>query len=432
MDLLVLDTIHGGKEIGDALVAKGHHVDMVDVYHGAGSDGSLSLESSSYDRVIAPVHLDPDHPVLKKLQNTPRISHHEAVKWILGENLPSALVEITGAQGKTTTAHAIAHILPGCGILHTSRGTFRYPEKEKLFQRSITPASLLLAVNLARELGGWLVAEESLGVTGAGDLVVITSDLDYRCAAGKKSAFAIKMDSSLRARRILVAPGVYSSRPDTVHADTVVRIDGNRSDYNYNGIVGSFENGSYDTVAQAGRNLRTYLDMDVQVLAEQLMANKLGAVVAIEPSTGGIIAMASGPTYDPNLLTGSRRRRNFSYLLSDTARPLFNRAIKGQYPPGSTIKPMGAMIALDEGVITPEFGLGCGGAYMGCRRPIKCTHAGGGHAANLRLAMANSCNSYFCHIYRLAVDNPAYGNVKDGYLKWKEYANSFGMGVRLG
>jgi penicillin-binding protein 2 len=93
---------------------------------------------------------------------------------------------------------------------------------------------------------------------------------------------------------------------------------------------------------------------------------------------------------------------------------------------------MGAMIALDEGVITPEFGLGCGGAYMGCRRPIKCTHAGGGHAANLRLAMANSCNSYFCHIYRLAVDNPAYGNVKDGYLKWKEYANSFGMGVRLG
>jgi penicillin-binding protein 2 len=201
---------------------------------------------------------------------------------------------------------------------------------------------------------------------------------------------------------------------------------------NKNRIVGSFENGSYDTVAQAGRNLRTYLDMDVQVLAEQLMANKLGAVVAIEPSTGGIIAMASGPTYDPNLLTGSRRRRNFSYLLSDTARPLFNRAIKGQYPPGSTIKPMGAMIALDEGVITPEFGLGCGGAYMGCRRPIKCTHAGGGHAANLRLAMANSCNSYFCHIYRLAVDNPAYGNVKDGYLKWKEYANSFGMGVRLG
>ena len=201
---------------------------------------------------------------------------------------------------------------------------------------------------------------------------------------------------------------------------------------NKNRIVGSFENGRYDTVAEAGRNLRTYLDMDVQLLAEKLMSNKLGAVVAIEPKTGGIIAMASGPNYDPNLLTGSQRKRNFSYLLTDTARPLFNRAIKGQYPPGSTVKPMGAMIALDEGVITPDFGVGCGGAYHGCRRPIKCTHAGGGHAANLRLAMANSCNSYFCHIYRLAVDNPAFGSTVNGYLKWKSYANSFGMGVRLG
>jgi penicillin-binding protein 2 len=201
---------------------------------------------------------------------------------------------------------------------------------------------------------------------------------------------------------------------------------------NKNRIVGPFENGRYDTAAEAGRNLRTYLDMDVQLLAEQLMSNKLGAVVAIEPKTGGIIAMASGPTYDPNLLTGSQRRRNFSYLLTDTAKPLYNRAIKGQYPPGSTIKPMGAMIALDEGVITPDYGLGCGGAYLGCRRPIKCTHAGGGHAANLRLAMANSCNSYFSHIYRLAVDNPAFKSTVDGYLKWKDYANSFGMGVRLG
>ncbi len=201
---------------------------------------------------------------------------------------------------------------------------------------------------------------------------------------------------------------------------------------NKNRLVGSYENGAFDTAAIAGRNLRTYLDIEVQMLAEKMLANKLGAAVAIDPKTGGIIALASGPTYDPNLLTGSERKRNFSYLLTDTARPLFNRAIKGQYPPGSTIKPMGALIALDEGVITPEYGLGCGGAYYMCRRPIKCTHAGGGHAANLRLALANSCNSYFSHIYRLAVDNPKYGNVKDGYLHWKKYMNSFGMGVRLG
>lgn len=201
---------------------------------------------------------------------------------------------------------------------------------------------------------------------------------------------------------------------------------------NKNRIVGAYEQGAFDSTAVAGRNLRTYVDIDVQVLAERFLHNKLGAIVAIEPSTGGIIAMASGPTYDPNLLTGSQRRSNFSWMLRDTARPLFNRAIKGQYPPGSTIKPMGALIALDEGVITPSYGYRCGGAYFGCRRPIKCSHDNPGHASNLRLALANSCNSYFSHLYRLAVDNPRLNGTVNGYLKWKEYMNSFGIGVRLG
>ena len=201
---------------------------------------------------------------------------------------------------------------------------------------------------------------------------------------------------------------------------------------NKNRIVGAYEDGRFDSVAIAGRNLRSSIDIDVQVLAERLLKNKLGAIVAIDPQTGGIIAMASGPTYDPNQLTGSSRRSNFSWMLRDTARPLFNRAIKGQYPPGSTVKPMGALIALDEGVITESYGLGCGGAYYGCRRPIKCTHDNPGHAANLRLALANSCNSYFSHIYRLSVDNPKLGGTVKGYLKWKQYMNSFGLGVRLG
>lgn len=201
---------------------------------------------------------------------------------------------------------------------------------------------------------------------------------------------------------------------------------------NKNRLVGSYENGAYDTAAIAGRNLRTYMDIDVQVLAEKFLANKLGAIVAIEPKTGGIIAMASGPTYDPNLLTGSLRKLNFSYLLTDTAKPLYNRAIKGQYPPGSTIKPTQALIALDEGVITPQYGIGCNGAYYGCRRPINCTEKWSGHATNLRMAIAHSCNSYFSQIYRLAVDNRKFKNVDEGYAKWKEYMNSFGLGVKLG
>lgn len=201
---------------------------------------------------------------------------------------------------------------------------------------------------------------------------------------------------------------------------------------NKNRIQGSFEKGIFDTAAQAGRNLYSSVDIDLQQLAEKLLKNKIGGLVAINPETGGILAMASGPTYDPNDLAGAQFRKNWGRMALDTARPLYNRAIKGQYPPGSTFKPLGALIALDEGLITPHYGYGCGGAYYSCGRAVRCTHAGHGHAASLRLALANSCNSYFCQVFRMAIDNPAYRNTTRGYLKWKEYMNSFGMGVRLG
>lgn len=202
---------------------------------------------------------------------------------------------------------------------------------------------------------------------------------------------------------------------------------------NRNRLVGSYENGVYDTAAIAGRSLRTSLDVELQQLAEQLLTDKVGAAVAINPKTGGILCMASGPTYDPNQLTGPEKIANYGKLALDVAGPLLNRAIQGRYEPGSTFKPLGGLIALDEGVITPSWGYPCPGRYYGCGsgKPA-CTHSGGGHAANLRLAIANSCNSYFTHVYRLAVDNPRYGNVKNGYMKWREYMNAFGLGVKLG
>ncbi len=201
---------------------------------------------------------------------------------------------------------------------------------------------------------------------------------------------------------------------------------------NHARVVGSYEKGVFDTAAIAGRNLYSSIDIDVQQLAEKLLKNKIGSAVAINPKTGGIIAMASGPSYDPQELTGSQRRKNFSRMFLDTAKPLFNRAIKGQYPPGSTFKPLGGLIALDEGVITPAYGYPCYGVYAACGVAVKCLHSGGGHAANLRLALANSCNSYFTNIYRMSVDNPAFGDSRVGYMKWKEYMNNFGMGKRLG
>ena len=202
---------------------------------------------------------------------------------------------------------------------------------------------------------------------------------------------------------------------------------------NRNRLVGSYDNGVYDTAAIAGRNLRTYIDIEVQQLAEKLMTNKVGAIVAIEPQSGGIIAMASGPSYNPNDLTGPDKQKNYSRLVLDVAGPLLNRAIQGNYEPGSTFKPLGALIALDEGVINANFGFHCGGYYSLCGHgKPRCTHNKPGHAANLRLSIANSCNSYYAHVFRLSVDNPKFGGVKKGYAKWREYLNAFGLGQRIG
>lgn len=201
---------------------------------------------------------------------------------------------------------------------------------------------------------------------------------------------------------------------------------------NKNRIQGSWEKGRYDTAAIAGRNLRTYLDIELQQLAEKLMANKVGSVVAIDPKTGGIITMVSGPIIDPNDLTGTTRQKNYAKLALDVAAPLMNRATRGLYEPGSTFKPIGGLVALDLGVITPSFGMGCSGAYYGCSKVIKCEHHNPGHAANLRLALANSCNSYFSQIYRMTLDNSKDHNTKRGYTRWKEYMNAFGWGEKLG
>ena len=197
-------------------------------------------------------------------------------------------------------------------------------------------------------------------------------------------------------------------------------------------IQGAFEKGEFDTLAIAGRNLFTSMDVEVQQLAEKLLQHKIGSVVALNPKTGSVIAMASSPGYNPNLLTGNQRRKTIGRLLTDTARPIYNRAIKGQYPPGSTFKPLGALIALDEGLITPSFGYNCFGLYTSCGDPRKCEHHNAGHAANLQLALAYSCNSYFLQVFRMAIDNPKYSDAKKGYLKWKQYMNSFGLGRKLG
>jgi penicillin-binding protein 2 len=201
---------------------------------------------------------------------------------------------------------------------------------------------------------------------------------------------------------------------------------------NKNRLVGHYANRELDTPAIAGRNLHTSLDIELQQLAEKLLSYKIGAVVAIEPKTGGILAMASGPDYDPNSLTGPDKQKNYGTLVLDVKAPLLNRAIKGLYPPGSTYKPLGALVGLDEGVITQASGYPCLGVYLACKHPVKCLENWPGHAANLRLAIAHSCNSFFSNTFRLTVDNRKIGNVREGLETWKTYMNKFGLGHRIG
>ncbi len=201
---------------------------------------------------------------------------------------------------------------------------------------------------------------------------------------------------------------------------------------NFNRLVGHYQNGIFDTAAVAGRNLRTYIDIELQQLAEKLLRNKVGAIVAIDPKTGGILAMASGPGFNPNDLTGPNKQKNYVKMLLDVSKPLYNRAIKGQYPAGSTYKPLGALIGLDEGVITPASGYPCRGAYSECGHVVRCTENFPGHAANLRLAIAWSCNSFFSNTIRKTIDNPKYHNPRIGLTKWDQYCNAFGYGHKLG
>jgi len=220
MQILVLDTIHGGKEIGSAYREAGHTVDEVDVYNGTTPDKLQRAYHHPYDLIVAPVHLDPDHLLVSR-RTVPVISHHEAVRQLLREHLPHPMVEITGAQGKTTTAHALAHILLGKGVLHTSTGTYTYPSKNLLWKKSITPASMIAAARYAGRMPGWLIAEISLGVTGAGDLAIITSPDNYTFAAGKKCAIKEKMASAKHAKCVLVAEHIFTDLENVIHAEEV-------------------------------------------------------------------------------------------------------------------------------------------------------------------------------------------------------------------
>jgi penicillin-binding protein 2 len=195
----------------------------------------------------------------------------------------------------------------------------------------------------------------------------------------------------------------------------------------YNREKGSFKNGAYDSIAVAGSNLVSSLDEELQTYGEELMQNKVGAIVAIEPKTGEILSLISSPSYDPNLLVGRVRSSNYSVLMKDPLKPLFNRAMQAYYPPGSTFKLTSALSSLQEQVITPSttfahvFTVGS-----------KSVHCHSHPPGPLITSIQYSCNPFFCNVFRTFVDNRKYGTSENGYRVWREYMQSFGIGDKIG
>ena len=198
---------------------------------------------------------------------------------------------------------------------------------------------------------------------------------------------------------------------------------------NKNRLTDRLEKGRYDTAAIPGSNMHLSLDVDLQMLGEHLMENKIGAIVAIDPKTGGVLAMISSPTYNPGLLTGSDRRKNYADLLLDPRLPMINRTVNAYYSPGSTFKTLQALIGLQEGVITTSTRFLCTGAFYGCGKPMGCLDPGD---FNLKGAITHSCNTYFANVMQRTINNHEYGSIDSSLKIWDNYMRSFGLGHKLG
>lgn len=196
-------------------------------------------------------------------------------------------------------------------------------------------------------------------------------------------------------------------------------------------IQGSYKEGKLDEPAEAGENLTLTLDIQLQMLAEQMLQGKIGSAVAIEPETGEILALASNPAWNPQMLVGRERNKNYRMLLSDETKPLLNRATQATYPPGSTFKTLQALVCLQEKGITPYTQYPCSGPQS---TPIKCTHHHGS-PNGLEKAIEQSCNPYFWCAFRDMLQKDGYGKNNEDfrarYDLWRNHILEFGLGARF-
>ncbi len=194
--------------------------------------------------------------------------------------------------------------------------------------------------------------------------------------------------------------------------------------------AGPYMQGRYDTLSVPGDDLFLTLDHALQIYGEQLMQNKRGSIVAIEPASGEILALVTAPSYDPNLLVGRVRGENYRELQNTPTKPLFNRALMAQYPPGSVFKIVNTLIALQEGVINLNTTYSCPGAYFSGGISVRCrSHPG---PVDMLRSIQYSCNTYSCITFRNTIDKPGFGSIQQGLSNWRNHVRSFGLGQVFG
>ena len=200
----------------------------------------------------------------------------------------------------------------------------------------------------------------------------------------------------------------------------------------FNKEIGPYKDGIYDTLPLPGEDITLTLDRDLQMYAEQLMVNKRGGIVAIEPSSGEILSLVSTPSYDPNMLVGRKRSRNSFLLFNDTiSKPMLDRGLQAQYPPGSPFKIINALVGLQEEVITPQTSFYCYHGYKYGRGGFMKCHCGiVGAPISMNTGIYRSCNAYFANVYKRSIEK--YEDPKEGMDVWSNHVKSFGLGNYLG
>ena len=336
-----------------------------------------------YDLMVIPKQVD--HPDTTEICELLSISKDDFVKKLnaarrYSKNSASVLEK---QLSKETYARLQEKLYKFQGLFTQSRTLRRYP------------------IPTAAHLLGYIAEADSAAITNASDKYY--KEGDYIGKSGIELEYEIALRGKRGVRRVMVDK--------------------------FNREKGSFAEGKYDTASVPGQNIILTLDAELQRYGERLMQNKIGGIVAIEPSTGEILACVSNPSYDPNLLVGRERTANYVKLLQDPLKPLFNRALMAYYPPGSTFKLINDLIGQQEGVLFPSTRYYCDGAYHMASHDVKCDERHG--SLDLVSAIAHSCNTYHCYVYRSIIDNKKYSSTEESYSAWRNHVLTFGIGKRL-